>query len=100
MQNVCSLCDWSSGQVDILKLCYIFSVKYDTIFSLRLIKHTKKLMEKEEKLCIKILQTLREMLDRKEIFEDKVSVVGTFRNLILAFFMTEYIILVCNYENV
>ncbi len=57
-------------------------------------------MEKEEKLCIKILQTLREMLDRKEIFEDKVSVVGTFRNLILAFFMTEYIILVCNYENV
>uniref|UniRef100_A0A673N6Q6 Inositol 1,4,5-trisphosphate receptor n=1 Tax=Sinocyclocheilus rhinocerous TaxID=307959 RepID=A0A673N6Q6_9TELE len=36
-----------------------------------LIKHTKKLMEKEEKLCIKILQTLREMLDRKEIFKEK-----------------------------
>ncbi len=65
----------------------MFSVKYDTVFSLRLIKHTKKLMEKEEKLCSKILQTLREMLDRKEIFEDKVSVVGTFRNLILAFFV-------------
>lgn len=72
--------------------CYIFSVKYDTIFSLRLIKHTKKLMEKEEKLCIKILQTLREMLDRKEIFEDKVSVVGTFHNLILAFFVHTFLL--------
>uniref|UniRef100_A0A673IKT3 Inositol 1,4,5-trisphosphate receptor n=1 Tax=Sinocyclocheilus rhinocerous TaxID=307959 RepID=A0A673IKT3_9TELE len=55
----------------------------DGAFMSKLIKHTKKLMEKEEKLCIKILQTLREMLDRKEIFEEKVSVVGTFRNLIL-----------------
>uniref|UniRef100_A0A8C1G8F3 Inositol 1,4,5-trisphosphate receptor n=1 Tax=Cyprinus carpio TaxID=7962 RepID=A0A8C1G8F3_CYPCA len=78
----------------------------DGAFMSKLIKHTKKLMEKEEKLCIKILQTLREMLDRKEIFEEKVSVVGTFRNVILAFFcspfflMSEYIILVCNYENV
>uniref|UniRef100_A0A671RGH3 Inositol 1,4,5-trisphosphate receptor n=1 Tax=Sinocyclocheilus anshuiensis TaxID=1608454 RepID=A0A671RGH3_9TELE len=77
----------------------------DGAFMSKLIKHTKKLMEKEEKLCIKILQTLREMLDRKEIFEEKVSVVGTFRNLILAFFahtfffMSEYIILDCNYEN-
>uniref|UniRef100_A0A8C1G6J1 Inositol 1,4,5-trisphosphate receptor n=1 Tax=Cyprinus carpio TaxID=7962 RepID=A0A8C1G6J1_CYPCA len=73
----------------------------DGAFMSKLIKHTKKLMEKEEKLCIKILQTLREMLDRKEIFEEKVSVVGTFRNVILAFFcspfflMSEYIILVC-----
>uniref|UniRef100_A0A8C1G8G5 Inositol 1,4,5-trisphosphate receptor n=1 Tax=Cyprinus carpio TaxID=7962 RepID=A0A8C1G8G5_CYPCA len=58
----------------------------DGAFMSKLIKHTKKLMEKEEKLCIKILQTLREMLDRKEIFEEKVSVVGTFRNVILAFF--------------
>uniref|UniRef100_A0A671LFL9 Inositol 1,4,5-trisphosphate receptor n=1 Tax=Sinocyclocheilus anshuiensis TaxID=1608454 RepID=A0A671LFL9_9TELE len=45
----------------------------DGAFMSKLIKHTKKLMEKEEKLCIKILQTLREMLDRKEIFEEKVS---------------------------
>uniref|UniRef100_A0A671RHQ3 Inositol 1,4,5-trisphosphate receptor n=1 Tax=Sinocyclocheilus anshuiensis TaxID=1608454 RepID=A0A671RHQ3_9TELE len=44
----------------------------DGAFMSKLIKHTKKLMEKEEKLCIKILQTLREMLDRKEIFEEKV----------------------------
>uniref|UniRef100_A0A8C2AP92 Inositol 1,4,5-trisphosphate receptor n=1 Tax=Cyprinus carpio TaxID=7962 RepID=A0A8C2AP92_CYPCA len=58
----------------------------DGAFMSKLIKHTKKLMEKEEKLCIKILQTLREMLDRKEIFEEKVSVVGTFRNVNLAFF--------------
>lgn len=39
----------------------------------RLIKHTKKLMDKEEKLCIKILQTLREMLDKKECFQETVS---------------------------
>ncbi|KAL7871156.1 hypothetical protein SRHO_G00086530 [Serrasalmus rhombeus] len=37
----------------------------------KLIKHTKKLMDKEEKLCIKILQTLREMLDKKETFDDR-----------------------------
>ncbi|XP_026086465.1 inositol 1,4,5-trisphosphate receptor type 2-like [Carassius auratus] len=43
----------------------------DGAFLSKLIKHTKKLMEKEEKLCIKILQTLREMVDRKEIFEEK-----------------------------
>uniref|UniRef100_A0A8C4VT82 Inositol 1,4,5-trisphosphate receptor n=1 Tax=Gopherus evgoodei TaxID=1825980 RepID=A0A8C4VT82_9SAUR len=36
-------------------------------FLSKLINHTKKLMEKEEKLCIKILQTLREMLDKKDI---------------------------------
>uniref|UniRef100_A0A8C2AQY9 Inositol 1,4,5-trisphosphate receptor n=1 Tax=Cyprinus carpio TaxID=7962 RepID=A0A8C2AQY9_CYPCA len=47
----------------------------DGAFMSKLIKHTKKLMEKEEKLCIKILQTLREMLDRKEIFEEKVIVL-------------------------
>ncbi|XP_036962516.1 inositol 1,4,5-trisphosphate receptor type 2 isoform X1 [Acanthopagrus latus] len=39
-------------------------------FMSKLIKHTKKLMDKEEKLCIKILQTLREMLDKKECFEE------------------------------
>uniref|UniRef100_A0A3Q3WWS6 Inositol 1,4,5-trisphosphate receptor n=1 Tax=Mola mola TaxID=94237 RepID=A0A3Q3WWS6_MOLML len=39
-------------------------------FMSKLIKHTKKLMDKEEKLCIKILQTLREMLDKKECFQD------------------------------
>lgn len=39
----------------------------------RLIKHTKKLMDKEEKLCIKVLQTLQEMLDKKENFDELVS---------------------------
>uniref|UniRef100_A0A668AY01 Inositol 1,4,5-trisphosphate receptor n=1 Tax=Myripristis murdjan TaxID=586833 RepID=A0A668AY01_9TELE len=41
-------------------------------FMSKLIKHTKKLMDKEEKLCIKILQTLREMLDKKESFQESV----------------------------
>ncbi|XP_056908962.1 inositol 1,4,5-trisphosphate receptor type 2 isoform X1 [Takifugu flavidus] len=39
-------------------------------FMSKLIKHTKKLMDKEEKLCIKILQTLREMLDKKECIQE------------------------------
>lgn len=30
-------------------------------------------MDKEEKLCIKILQTLREMLDKKELCQESVS---------------------------
>ncbi|XP_068133695.1 inositol 1,4,5-trisphosphate-gated calcium channel ITPR2 isoform X3 [Hyperolius riggenbachi] len=40
-------------------------------FMSKLINHTKKLMEKEEKLCIKILQTLREMLDKKDSFTEQ-----------------------------
>uniref|UniRef100_A0A3Q2XVB7 Inositol 1,4,5-trisphosphate receptor n=1 Tax=Hippocampus comes TaxID=109280 RepID=A0A3Q2XVB7_HIPCM len=39
-------------------------------FMSKLIKHTKKLMDKEEKLCIKILKTLREMLDKKDWFQE------------------------------
>uniref|UniRef100_A0A668ABN8 Inositol 1,4,5-trisphosphate receptor n=1 Tax=Myripristis murdjan TaxID=586833 RepID=A0A668ABN8_9TELE len=44
-------------------------------FMSKLIKHTKKLMDKEEKLCIKILQTLREMLDKKESFQESGNVL-------------------------
>ncbi|XP_066561476.1 inositol 1,4,5-trisphosphate receptor type 2 isoform X1 [Amia ocellicauda] len=44
-------------------------------FMSKLIKHTKKLMEKEEKLCIKILQTLQEMLDKKEPSEELGTVL-------------------------
>ncbi|XP_036375711.1 inositol 1,4,5-trisphosphate receptor type 2 isoform X1 [Megalops cyprinoides] len=44
-------------------------------FMSKLIKHTKKLMDKEEKLCIKILQTLREMLDKKETFEESGNIL-------------------------
>ncbi|KAB0385234.1 hypothetical protein FD755_000190, partial [Muntiacus reevesi] len=40
-------------------------------FMSKLINHTKKLMEKEEKLCIKILQTLREMLEKKDSFVEE-----------------------------
>ncbi|XP_023671026.2 inositol 1,4,5-trisphosphate-gated calcium channel ITPR2 isoform X2 [Paramormyrops kingsleyae] len=39
-------------------------------FMSKLINHTKKLMDKEEKLCIKVLQTLQEMLDKKENFDE------------------------------
>uniref|UniRef100_A0A8D2LXS0 Inositol 1,4,5-trisphosphate receptor n=1 Tax=Varanus komodoensis TaxID=61221 RepID=A0A8D2LXS0_VARKO len=42
-------------------------------FMSKLINHTKRLMEKEEKLCIKILQTLREMLDKKDSFVEEGS---------------------------
>ncbi|XP_041113341.1 inositol 1,4,5-trisphosphate receptor type 2-like isoform X1 [Polyodon spathula] len=44
-------------------------------FMSKLITHTKKLMDKEEKLCIKILQTLREMLDKKESFVEQGNVL-------------------------
>ncbi|XP_015259460.1 PREDICTED: inositol 1,4,5-trisphosphate receptor type 2 [Cyprinodon variegatus] len=39
-------------------------------FMSKLIKHTKKLMEQEEKLCIKILETIREMMEKKECFQE------------------------------
>ncbi|XP_070611174.1 inositol 1,4,5-trisphosphate-gated calcium channel ITPR2 isoform X2 [Erythrolamprus reginae] len=42
-------------------------------FMSKLINHTKRLMEKEEKLCIRILQTLREMLDQKDTFVEEGS---------------------------
>ncbi|XP_078091386.1 inositol 1,4,5-trisphosphate-gated calcium channel ITPR2 isoform X4 [Mustelus asterias] len=44
-------------------------------FMSKLINHSKKLMDKEEKLCIKILQTLREMLNRKDDFGEKGAVL-------------------------
>uniref|UniRef100_A0A6I8N225 Inositol 1,4,5-trisphosphate receptor n=1 Tax=Ornithorhynchus anatinus TaxID=9258 RepID=A0A6I8N225_ORNAN len=49
-------------------------------FMSKLINHTKKLMEKEEKLCIKILQTLREMLDKKDSFVEEGN---TLRKILL-----------------
>lgn len=39
----------------------------------RLIQHTKALMSSEEKLCIKVLRTLQEMLIRTLDFDEKVS---------------------------
>ena len=38
----------------------------------RLIQHTKALMSSEEKLCIKVLRTLQEMLIRTLDFDEKV----------------------------
>lgn len=72
-------------------------IEHVSCHPVRLIKHTKKLMDKEEKLCIKVLQTLREMLDKKECFQESVSTWPcdwnmvpiqlniTFRNQILRF---------------
>lgn len=40
----------------------------------RLIQHTKSLMSSEEKLCIKVLRTLQEMLIHTYNFDDKVKV--------------------------
>jgi len=43
-------------------------------FICKLIKHTEKLMEeKDEKLCIKVLQTLKEMMDVDAKFDERVS---------------------------
>lgn len=39
----------------------------------RLIQHTKNLMESEEKLCVKVLRTLQQMLLKKTKYGDRVS---------------------------
>lgn len=52
-----------------------FSTKtnYDQLVVFRLIKHTKQLLEEnEEKLCIKVLQTLREMMTKDRGYGEKV----------------------------
>lgn len=47
-----------------------------TFFLYRLIKHTEKLLEeKEEKLCVKVLRTLREMMAIDPEYGEKVSVM-------------------------
>lgn len=52
-------------------------------------------MDKEEKLCVKILQTLREMLDQKECFNESVS-AGTLSKFIAVFkvklFLQKYVL--------
>lgn len=44
--------------------------------ALRLIQHTKDLMESEEKLCVKVLRTLQQMLLKKSKYGDRVSAWG------------------------
>lgn len=60
-------------------------------FAFRLINHTKKLMEKEEKLCIKILQTLREMLEKKDSFVEEVFHFQSLKIGLLAFISFLYL---------
>lgn len=42
----------------------------------RLIQHTKALMSSEEKLCIKVLRILQEMLIRTLDFDERVSLTS------------------------
>lgn len=45
-----------------------------TSYVFRLIKHTKQLLEEnEERLCIKVLQTLREMMTKDRGYGEKVG---------------------------
>ena len=50
----------------IMRVCVCVCVR-------RLIQHTKALMSTEEKLCIKVLRILQEMLIRTLDFDEKVS---------------------------
>lgn len=42
----------------------------------RLVQHTKDLMETEEKLCIKVLRTLQQMLVKRNKYGERVSTVA------------------------
>ncbi|XP_039617485.1 inositol 1,4,5-trisphosphate receptor type 2 isoform X2 [Polypterus senegalus] len=51
-----------------------FKLRFENgVFMSKLINHTKKLMDTEEKLCIKVLQTLSGMLNTKDSFDDSAS---------------------------
>lgn len=58
-------------------LSHSITHKYIYAFLLcRLIKHTEKLLEEtEEKLCVKVLRTLREMMAIDPEYGEKVSVI-------------------------
>uniref|UniRef100_A0A803SYU6 Inositol 1,4,5-trisphosphate receptor n=1 Tax=Anolis carolinensis TaxID=28377 RepID=A0A803SYU6_ANOCA len=52
---------------------YNVEINCDQLVVFRLIKHTKQLLEEnEEKLCIKVLQTLREMMTKDRGYGEKV----------------------------
>uniref|UniRef100_A0A4W6FQP1 Inositol 1,4,5-trisphosphate receptor n=1 Tax=Lates calcarifer TaxID=8187 RepID=A0A4W6FQP1_LATCA len=59
-------------------------------FISKLIQHTKALMSTEEKLCIKVLRTLQEMLIRTLDFDEKVS-----HRRITATYLLIYFLCVC-----
>lgn len=54
----------------------------------RLIKHTKQLLEEnEERLCIKVLQTLREMMTKDRGYGEKVGTAAETRRRGLVLFL-------------
>lgn len=53
------------------------------MFIFRLIKHTKQLLEEnEERLCIKVLQTLREMMTKDRGYGEKVGDAAKHRHIV------------------
>ena len=61
---------------------------YELMCVCRLIKHTKQLLEEnEERLCIKVLQTLREMMTKDRGYGEKVGEGARHRNGGMTFFM-------------
>lgn len=64
---MCALISWNRAYKEI----YLYNFIY-----YRLIKHTEKLLEEtEEKLCVKVLRTLREMMAIDPEYGEKVSVI-------------------------
>jgi len=62
----------------------------------RLIKHTEKLLEdREEKLCIKVLQTLREMMTVHIDFNNKVCHVHALYSRITGLWKIDDVLLAC-----
>lgn len=64
---------------------------------LRLIKHTKQLLEEnEEKLCIKVLQTLREMMTKDRGYGEKQIAIDELDNAeVLIFFFFKCPVVMC-----
>ena len=53
---------------------FITNEIYELMYPCRLVKHTKQLLEEnEERLCIKVLQTLREMMTKDRGYGEKVG---------------------------
>lgn len=58
------------------------------MYLFRLIKHTKQLLEEnEERLCIKVLQTLREMMTKDRGYGEKVGEAANHRYGGVIYFM-------------
>lgn len=69
-------------------MCFVET--YEITYVCRLIKHTKQLLEEnEERLCIKVLQTLREMMTKDRGYGEKVGrAAAEHRNGVIYFVMT------------